>query len=304
MTQKTLTNQYEVQLHHQVLKLFHASNTKLHDNKLGSRVYSNYQRVALIILFMRSRKALRDFVNELKESKWPRWLGLKDIPSKSVLHNWLCKWNLSWLRQILATTVASENPKLLAIDATGFDSWARSRHYHKRLKECGVHNPHLPYNKADLLVDTDSKLVHDFVLRTKPRHDVLGARSIFKRFKHKDCLILADKGYDSEELHQLVADSGNKFYAPVRDFKVKRPKGRFRRQAVSGHESYYQRNIVESINFSLKSRFRSLRSKLHYMKKREFAWKLVTYNLEKLSLFLQLIKKWLFAMANNSLQAN
>ena len=41
--------------------------------------------------------------------------------------------------------------------------------------------------------------------------------------------------------------------------------------------------IIESVNFSLKSRFRSLRSKLHYMKKREFGWKVITYNLKKLS---------------------
>ena len=304
MVQQEISNQYKVVLHRQVLKLFHASNMKLHDNKLGSRVYSNFQRVALIILFMRSRKALRDFVSELKESKWPRWIGLREIPNYTTLSRWIKKWNLSEVRKLLAITVASNTLKLLAIDVTGFDSWARSRHYHKRLKECGVHNPHLPYNKADLLVDTESKLVHDFVLRTKPRHDVLGARTIFKRFKHKNCLILADKGYDSEELHQLVADSGNEFYAPVRDFKVKRPKGQFRKQAVSGNDKYYQRNIVESINFSLKSRFRNLQSKLHYMKKREFAWKLITYNLEKLSVFLQLIKKWLFEITKNNLQAN
>jgi len=304
MTQKTLTSQYEVTLHEQVLKLFHASGMKLHDNTLGSRVYTNYQRLALIVLFMRSRKALRDFVSELHESKWPHWLGLRDIPSYRSIHHWLKRWDLSWIRQLLATTVASEKPETMAIDATGFDSWARSRHYNKRLKECGLRNPYLPYNKADLLVDTDSKLVHDFVLRRKPRHDVLGARTIFKRFKHKNCLILADKGYDSEELHQLLAESGNEFYAPVRDFKVKRPKGRFRRKAVSGHEKYHQRNIVESVNFSLKSRFRSLRNKLHFMKKREFAWKLVTYNLEKLSNFLQLIKKALFAMENKYLLEN
>ena len=72
-------------------------------------------------------------------------------------------------------------------------------------------------------------------------------------------------------------------YAPVRDFYVKKPGGKHRRRCLQGHEQYFQRNIVESINFSLKSRFRSLRSKLHYMKKREFAWQIITYNLEKLS---------------------
>jgi len=126
-------------------------------------------------------------------------------------------------------------------------------------------------------------MVYDFVLRTKPQHDTLGATSMIKRFKHKGVLILADRGYDSEPLHKLIAKTGNLMYAPIRDFKVKKPSGKYRRRYAFGNKQYFQRNIIESINFSLKSRFRSLRSKLHYMKKREFAWQLITYNLEKLS---------------------
>ena len=171
----------------------------------------------------------------------------------------------------------------MAVDATGFDSWQRSRHYERRMKQCGVHRKHDPYAKVDLLIDTKNKLIHDWVLRLKPRHDTLGFETMIKRSKLKNVLILADKGYDSEPLHELVASTGNLMYAPVRDFKVKKIGGKHRRRCSKGHEQYFQRNIVESINFSLKSRFRSLRSKLHYMKKREFAWKIITYNLEKLS---------------------
>ncbi|MBR9703030.1 transposase, partial [Candidatus Woesearchaeota archaeon] len=242
-----------------------------------------YQRFSLIVLFQRSGKALRNFVSELRESRWPRWLGLKELPSKSALHSWLKKWDVAFLRKVLATTVAKQRPSLMAVDATGFDSWQRSRHYEKRLRQFGVHKKHDPYAKVDLLVDTENKLVHDWVLRVKPRHDTLGAKTMIKRFKHKNVLVLADRGYDSEPLHEEVFASGNLMYAPTRDFKVKRLKGRHRRRCSRGLENYHQRNIVKSINFSLKSRFRSLRSKLHYMKKREFGWKIITYDLEKLS---------------------
>ncbi len=281
--QKELINQYETELHEQIIKLCHSMELQLHDNIFGSKVYTNYQQIGLIILLMRSRKSLRDFAAELKESLWPKWLGLKELASKSSLNRGMRKFDLNKLRSLLTQTVIDEKPEVMAIDATGFDSWARSRHYNKRLKEFNVRKPHLPYNKADLLVDTETKLVHDFVLRTKPRHDVLGAKTIFKRLKHERVLILADRGYDSEELHKLVASKNCDFYAPVRDFKVKKPKGKHRQQCVEKHELYGMRSIVESVNFSLKSRFRSLRCKLHYMKKREFAWKLITYNLEKLS---------------------
>ncbi len=272
MYQTTISSQYEVKLHAQIIKVFHTSGMKLHDNQLGSKVYSNYQRIVL-----------RKFTAELIESKWPRWLGLKELPSKSVLHNWLAKWNLSCLRNILSNIVAKIKLSLMAIDATGFDSFNRSRHYEKRLRDFGVNNIKMPFAKADPLMDTVNKLVYDFVLRTKPRHDVLGAKTMVSRLKHQGILILADKGYDSEPLHELVAKKGNLMYAPVRNFHVKKPGGKHRKRCSQGNEQYPQRNIVESINFSLKSRFRSLRSKLHYMKKREFAWQIITYNLEKLS---------------------
>ena len=283
MNQTTINNQYEVELHRQILKVFHESDIKMNDNHFGSKIYTNYQRFGLLVLFVRSKKALRNFTAELFESKWPKWLGLKEIPSYRTIHHWLTKWNISWLREILVNTTAKTKPEIMAIDATGFDSWQRSRHYEQRLKQFGVKNPYLPYAKADLIIDTKTKLVHDFVLRIKPRHDTLGATTMIKRFRHKNVLFLADKGYDSEPLHELIVDSGNLMFAPVRGFKVKRPKGVNRRRCSEGHELYFQRNIIESINFSLKSRFRSLRSKLPNMKKQEFGWQMIAYNLEKLS---------------------
>jgi len=263
MIHQKMFGQYETKLHSQILKVFHVSGMKYYGNKFGSRVYSNYQRVVLIVFFMCSKKALRQFVTELKESKWPRWLGLREIPSYRTVYHWLTKWNVSWLRNILNKTVTNQEQSLMAVDATGFDSFPHSKHYEKRLQNFGLNNAKMPFAKVDLLVDTKNKLVYDFVLRTKPRHDTLGAITMIKRFKHKNVLILADKGYDSEPLHEIIASTGNLMYAPIRDFHVKKPRGKHRQQCALGHEQYFQRNIVENINFSLKSHFRSLRSKLH-----------------------------------------
>lgn len=67
--QKQITNQYKTKLHHQILKVCHALELNLHDNRKGPKIFTNYKRVALIVLFTRSRKALRNFVPELFESK-------------------------------------------------------------------------------------------------------------------------------------------------------------------------------------------------------------------------------------------
>ena len=278
MVQKELSNQYEVELHQQILKVCHKLELNLHDNHYGPKIYTNYQRVALIVLFTRSRKALRDFCFELIESKWPSWLGLKALPPKSTLHDWLKRYDLSFVRTVLRRILRRKQPKIMAVDATGFDSWQRSRHYEKRI---GL--GHTPYAKVDILVDVESKFVYDFVLRTKPRHDVLGAETIFNRLEFFPEVILGDKGYDSENLHEILFQKGILFHAPVRDFNVKKPKGKHRRRCLEPYPNMGMRSIVESVIRSLKVRLRNLRSKNHWMKKRELGWHIITYNLEKLS---------------------
>lgn len=279
--QKEIYYQYENKLHKQILKLCHKMNLSLHDNRLGPKKFTNYQRVALLVLFMRSRKALRDFVAELFESRWPIWLGLKDIPSKSTIHNWLKGFGMNFIRELLTLSIESHEPQLMAVDATGIDSWQRSRHYEKRIKQCGFREEHMPYAKADVLVDTKNKLVYEHVLRMKPRHDVLGAATMLKRTEIKHVLVLGDKGYDSETLHQLAEDKGLMFFAPVRKSSRKTPKGRHRKRCKNLPPACKSmRSIVEAVIRSLKVRINNLRCKLHFMKKREFAWHILTYNLE------------------------
>ena len=236
------------------------------------------------MLFHCSGKALRKFFAELPESRWVAWLGLKTLPSKSVLHSWIKQFDLSFLRGLIDEFLVEKKPSLMAVDATGIDSWQRSRYYEHRIKECGVRESYMPYAKVDLFVDTETLLIHDHVLRVKPRHDVLGAVSMFKRTKHKDILVLADKGYDSEPLHKVAEENLLQLYNPVRDFHVKKPRGKHRRRCWSSPPAKAsQRSIVESTIRSLKSRFRSLRSKPQFMKKRELAWHILLYNMERAS---------------------
>jgi hypothetical protein len=289
--QKQIYYQYENKLHKQIIKLCHSLELPLHYNKKGPKLFTNYQRVGLIILFLRSKKSLIEFIKELFESRWPIWLSLKEIPGKSTLHDWMKLFNLNFLRKLIEQTVSQEKPSVMAIDATGIDSWQRSRHYERRRKQCGFSEEHMPYAKADVLVDTKKKLVYDFTFRIKPRHDVLGAKTIFKRLKVKNVLILGDKGYDAEELHQIAFEKCNKFYAPIRKSSRNRPNGRFRKKAFDNPPiNKGMRSISETVIRSLKVRITSLRSKLHYMKKREFAWHIIAYNLK---LILQLISELL-----------
>ncbi len=85
MIQTQISNQYEVKLHEHIIKLCHKLILPLHYNHKGPKIYTNYQRVAMIILYIRSKKSLIDFLEEFVETKWISWLGLKEIPGKSTM---------------------------------------------------------------------------------------------------------------------------------------------------------------------------------------------------------------------------
>lgn len=283
MTQKQILYTFKSKLHCQILKISHSFGLVLHQNRFGPKIFTDYQRFALIVLFLRSGKALREFVETLPESRWTSWLGLREIPSKSSLHAWMRQYTTAYPRLLNEMLLKDEKPSLMAIDATGVDSWQRSRHYERRIGETPM-----PYAKLDLLVDTKKFLIHDHVLRIKPRHDTLGARTMFQRLKLKNMLVLADRGYDSESLHQVAEQQKITLYAPVRNYHVKKPHGKHRRRCSKGNIQYSRRNCVESLIHSFKTtRVNHLRSKKAYMKKREIAWQILTYNLIKLSKALQ-----------------
>ena len=178
--------------------------------------------------------------------------------------------------------------KLIAIDSTGIDAFRRSKHYEKRCGDFGD-LPHMTYAKTSLFVEVDSKIILDWDLVMGREHDVKIAKRIFRRNKIKDIYGLGDKGYDSENLHEIARANGINFFAPVRKmnkraFKNQRPKGFYLRQCKENPpENKRMRSIVENVNYVLKeTQIVSLRSKKHSMRERELGWHLIFYNLEKI----------------------
>jgi len=272
--------QYENEMHQEFINLFHELGLPLHFNHTGNKDFTNYQRVALIILYYRSKKTLRDFVKELKESLWPRWLGLKKVPKKSTLHDWLKLFGMKALRS-LHSLVKPMNVKLAAIDGSGIDSWQRSRQYERRIGE-----PLMPYAKIDVFIDVETQSIIDFQLVMCREHDCKVATKIFKRNSMQNITVLGDGAYDSEALHRLVRGRGGKLFAPLRKKKKgstrKKPKGWYRTMCIELPAFMGQRSIVETVFSVLKrTQIISLRSRKDYMKQREFAWHVILYNIKR-----------------------
>ena len=275
MLQQIILPKFNSNMEEQLVKLFHGLNLPLHFNKTGNKEFTNYQRISIIILFHKSGKSIRDFIVDFHEAKWVSWLGLSKIPMKSTLHDWLKMFDMKLIRKI-CKGLLPKKIELTAIDGTGFDAWQRSRHYEKRAEEIqGL--PHMPYAKAGIFIDVKTQIVLDFDLVMSHKHDVKIAEKIFKRNKIKDIIGLGDKGFDSENLHEIARANGITFYAPIRKmnkkaFKNKRPGGFYRRQCVNLPAFKGMRSIVETVNSVLKrTQVHYLRSKIHVMREREFA---------------------------------
>ena len=269
-------------IHQELINLFHDSNLPFHFNKTGNKEFTNYQRIALIILLRRSKKSLRDYILELRESLWPKWLGLLRIPGKSTLHDWIKLFKMKTIRELFSL-IKPKKSELTAIDGTGLDSWQRSRHYEKRANEIG-NLPHMPYAKLDIFIDVKKRMLIDFDLKTSKEHDAKVAKRIFRRNNLNGIKVLADKGYDSEPLHEIVREKGGMMFAPPRkkwkNSLRKYPKGPNRKRCLNLPEFMGQRSIIESVNFSLKKKqITALSCKKEFMKKREFAWHAVLYNI-------------------------
>lgn len=275
-----LTNQYSNRTHQELINLLHQLGLPLHFNHKGNKKFTNYQRVALIILRIRSRKSIREFLSEFAETKWFSWLGFKKIPRKSTFHDWISLFNIKTIRK-LNKLMIEKNISLAAVDGTGIDSRQRSRHYEKR-----IGNPVMPFVKFDVFIDVKRRKIIDFTINSNRKHDVKCAEKMFKRNNLENTEILGDGAYDCEWLHELVRNKKGKLHAPVRKMNKrslrKNPKGRYRKLCLNLPDFMGQRSIVENVFFVLKhTQISSLKSRREDMKHRELGWNVIVYNLKR-----------------------
>ena len=284
MTQTQLT-QLENRLQKQLIKLFHDSSLPNHFNHYGNKEFTNYQRISLIVLFRKSKKSIRDFLEELAETKWPSWLDLKNIPGRSTFHDWLMFFGTALIRKLINLITDTSDLKIAAIDGTGIQSNFRSPYYEKRRKDFKL-KTNRPYSKLDIIVDTfGKKQILDYSFLLKNRHDSFVAKKLLKKIKFRRCKILADKGYPSYDFIDLSKTKQNNFISPPKNYcgKCRHDNIKRRRKEAnynSNKHIYNRRPIVESIISSIKRvQDPKLRSQLPYMKKREMAWHVLLYNI-------------------------
>jgi hypothetical protein len=287
MHQKIIQSNFNNKLESEINKLFHLSGLPLHFNKTGYKDFTNYQRIALIIIFRRENKPIRDFLEWLKETKWISWLGLKRIPKRSTFHDWLNWFDMNFIRELIDLTIDKSNLKVVAIDGSGVQTNFQSQYYQKRLKDF-KEKVKKSYHKLDVIVDVfGKKQIIDYYFLLKNRNDNFVAEKLLKRIKLRKCKILADKGYPKYSFIDDMKKKQNNFISPPKNYGENCRHHNFkRRKKILNFESnkkiYRRRPIVEAVFSSLKRKQHlKLKSKISYMKKREMGWHILYYNIRR-----------------------
>ena len=206
----------------------------------GPKKYEFFQHfVALLIRFF-CRLSYR------RVKKLLDWLGLV-CPSKSSLQRTSMKLDSSFWSRVLKAT--SSTPYIIAIDSTGFSRTNPSYHYLKRINGA---LPKVPI-KASIAVDTKTKKAVAAKIRVLPAHDVKDAIQLIKKSQPKK--VVADKAYDSNNIHEYCQQNSIKAHIPQRKYGKPRFHRWNARQKAAEHfkkKTYHRREMSESTNSSIK----------------------------------------------------
>lgn len=256
-------------------------------NKKGNKQFTTAQRLSAVLLYFRSQKSLVIFCKEFEESQWPKHLEFKYPLRKSTLNDWVKLFDLDFIKKLLDETNSGEKPELLGIDGTGIQTQYKSKYYEKRLKDFG-RKPKSNYHKLDIIADMQGKKkIFDFSFLMKQRHDLHVAWKLIKRFKYRNVVIVADKGYFDFDLFEFSKSQGNYLLFPPKNFggKCKHNNILHRQIKTNYHkykDIYHKRSNVEGVFSSLKRTIlRKIVSKKYTNKKREMGFKIVLYNINK-----------------------
>ena len=263
-----------------------SSRIPLYSSKYSKRTYTQHQLLAILLLkeylnsnYRDSRELLRlmsDVVERLK---------LKSIPHFTTPQKFLSRFNSILFEKLLRRTLAlfyarREGVEVVAIDSSGFTSNCASSYYSLRAKKLRK-----SFLKASIAIDSYKQVIIAWKISKTPIHDIKQVRPLLKKAHRirKARVYVLDKGYDSENIHQLIRKQLKSIsLIPLRDRDRKRIIGRYRKRMQTIDSMYHRRSIVETIFSVVKRKFNEqLKAKKYRNQIKEIKIKLLTYNIHR-----------------------
>ena len=233
----------EVKLVNKIKHLLKRANVPRHLHHYGPKKYEFHQHAFALFIRQACKLSLR------RVEKLLRGLGF-EVPTYSAL----CKMNkraVSILIKLFEQTCAFAQVLVASIDATGLARANPSLYYIKRIdRKKPIKRP----LKLSYIADTKRKKILALKIRSKPRHDIIDAEYLIRKMHVKPKILVADKGYDSESLHEFCYDNGIISMIPSK----KSTKKGFYRKKMKNYwrtRTYHRREVSESLFGATKQKY-------------------------------------------------
>ena len=235
------TMKKKAKLINKVKHLLRKANAPRFLHHYGPKTYELWQHV--FALFVRECCQL----SHRRTTQFLRDLGFT-VATKSTLQRYASKLSLPFWQTLLKGTI-KRITSIGAIDGTGLERSKTSWHYINRVE--GYQRR--PGFYLSILSTMNNKII-SLRIRSKLSHDTKDVKYLWRNASKKPKIILMDKGYDAEWIHEFFEDQGVKSIAPLR--KGAR-RGFYRRKLMTNfpQKLYNKRSIVESTFHALKQKF-------------------------------------------------
>lgn len=241
----------------------------------GNGGYADWVMIAILYLKDREEETYRSVIEWLEVADDVRRqldLTRSQLPDHTTVQKAMDELTMAIFRRLLQqTTTVHELGDVAAIDASSFDRVAASRRYATRT------DYRFRSLKTTILVDCSTGAILDVHCATTKPHDTKIGWQVLKRNLDRISTITADKGYDWDDLRDMLRKNGVRPVIKHREFDSLDQA----HNARLDDDLYHRRAVVETAFRVLKQRYGDrLASRCWYRQFREFTLKCAVKNID------------------------